>query len=620
MKKSIKKKFLMTLSLPIITFSTIFPTISFKEKSDNNSQKYIEFTYNSSENEKDKSSNNTEFWKNKNLKYISKFAEKNKLLKFEFSLIEPKIWVYGSEKLLIEFIDKELKNNLKINKFSLKNIVDNFNTIKNYIPDYYKSEYKQEQKDSKYNNISFEKLFKLIEIYDERQKENNSNLYIKNENNIGIMETRTKDDQNNLNINNSNFKNRLIVAKDFDKLDSNVSNHGTNVTSIATENEGIDRFSSINYANFSSWNEWRKKIEWLILERKVKVINHSYGTNGDNDENEEAEEFLNTIARKYGIINVFSSGNNDDERETENEFINSYKKAYNNIVVGSSYYDFDNNIMLKSDFSNYLLHEKDKELPHPLLVVPGETLFLNDKPEKTLIGTSYSAPIVTGVISLLMRTKDLDFGILNPLIYKSILTTSADTEDYNGAIVKNTNGLDKKIGAGLIKYSKILDAKNNLKTVSIPFEDKEKKYVLTSENIHLNKGETLQASIAWSYNAGLLKEEEKIPEVGWWEFWNYWKKDDWNKKHISSKQLKKEETIKRQNNLKFSNYNLILEKKLKNNTWDKVVEINSKDSNVEFIRYKVNETGDYRLRVLNKESALFKNSVDDLLALSYVKK
>ncbi|WP_341488291.1 hypothetical protein [Mesomycoplasma ovipneumoniae] len=74
-----------------------------------------------------------------------------------------------------------------------------------------------------------------------------------------------------------------------------------------------------------------------------------------------------------------------------------------------------------------------------------------------------------------------------------------------------------------------------------------------------------------------------------------------------------------QKNTLFSHYNLILQGK-EGGIWQdiKLNSGKSEKSNVELIRYTAEKTGIYRLVVKKNRSSLFKNSIDDDLAVSHV--
>ncbi|WP_033161463.1 hypothetical protein [[Mycoplasma] collis] len=67
----------------------------------------------------------------------------------------------------------------------------------------------------------------------------------------------------------------------------------------------------------------------------------------------------------------------------------------------------------------------------------------------------------------------------------------------------------------------------------------------------------------------------------------------------------------------FTDFDLYLEK-WNGYSWEEVKSVTVVNSNVEVIDYKVNESDKYRIRV-KKYSNIFENSINDVLAVTYVK-
>lgn len=101
-----------------------------------------------------------------------------------------------------------------------------------------------------------------------------------------------------------------------------------------------------------------KALEWLVLKNNVKIINHSYGFTGDESLYQEKSYYLDYLSRKYGVINVFSSGNGEWNPKTLNEWINERKLAFNSIIVGALN-DSNTNI---SYYSNWRVYEKYEDI------------------------------------------------------------------------------------------------------------------------------------------------------------------------------------------------------------------------------------------------------------------
>ncbi|WP_434336798.1 hypothetical protein [Mesomycoplasma conjunctivae] len=88
--------------------------------------------------------------------------------------------------------------------------------------------------------------------------------------------------------------------------------------------------------------------------------------------------------------------------------------------------------------------------------------------------------------------------------------------------------------------------------------------------------------------------------------------------HYTSPGLKVDAFSKQKNRL-FSDYDLFLEHKQQNGEWVPIHNLTGKSANlnIELIQYTATKDGNYRLRVKQYSSALFNNSIDDNLALSF---
>lgn len=101
----------------------------------------------------------------------------------------------------------------------------------------------------------------------------------------------------------------------------------------------MDRKSDLYLSIYRTDAEWQKAIEWMVGTKGVKVINHSYG-NGKADFKDYNENtyLLDFLARKHGVINVFSAGNSADETDKNrvgyNPWIDDRSLSLNSIVVG----------------------------------------------------------------------------------------------------------------------------------------------------------------------------------------------------------------------------------------------------------------------------------------------
>ncbi|TDV24300.1 subtilase family protein [Mycoplasmopsis mustelae] len=553
----------------------------------------------------------------------------------------PIVWMYfDTEKQREEFVNKT-KENKKIYKFILfKNTQIHTSQMVNYHHDWYYNDgygggYYYD--DTKYDILNKDDAFKILNFTKQRERD----LITTGSTNsrIGVFEINYGF---NKSITNNFDKNGIEFLQD---KYSTEKKHPILVSSIAAGDEGFDTKSKILFSDFTNkQGEWQKRLENMVKDRKLKLINHSYGRGDDTVfklYNEESY-VLDYLSRKYGVINVFSAGNENNDKEVASDkdikvrgWINDDQLAYNSIVVGALNDNYNFNIKENrlADYSNYKLDPNNPQVAKPFVVAPGSYKFKYKN--ETQNGTSFAAPAITGIISTLLRTNPgIDIDTHRIPAVKSILSASSiATTDENQKI--NKNGFSNKYGAGIPNYEKMLIAVKNLNLITEDYGNTNNE--ISRNNIFfVEKGKTIKASLSWLFNAGLLNDKEGIPNynpnVNWWFFLGLLggtianaveierlKKDtnNWNLSHKDEDWLKMNETRKRQDSW-FSNYDLFLEKYNQNSGWKVIASSESTSSNDELITYKTTDSGNYRLVVRRKSSALFKNSVPDRLAFTYV--
>ncbi|SMC20406.1 S8 family serine peptidase, partial [Mycoplasmopsis agassizii] len=490
-----------------------------------------------------------------------------------------------------------------------------------------------------YDQSVFEKQFKLVGALDRRKKDAlvsdlQKRYSFKNKVNkikLGVVEASNNISKDNILFKNKNlhfYSKNGITQHSFEK-----SSHADKVSSIIAGTNGLDTFIddiySVHVNNFDTKTgketgdfvyERIEKFDWLISSG-VKVINNSYGIEGDRNKaleeintykyNERAY-YLDFIARKYGIINVFSAGN-DGNKPT---FVTGGSTlSQNSIAVGATNITGDE----LSTISQYKFFD-EKILAKPLIVAPGEeyrfpSFEKNDnslsKPKR---GTSYSAPIVTGLITMLIRNNYNLYG--KPEAILAILTAGSNPiSKYKS---KKANGLNEKVGAGLVNYELMQKAADNVQSIHVNENNKRQEILLPK----LSKGQMIAISTAWLFDAGYLKFSEFDP--------SYVKKtatyEDFDKTYLS---------LAKDKDKKFWNFTDYLKRKYGENwyiptdiniylekwnelsdTWEDVSNSSSLTSNIEFIRLEIKESGKYR--VVIKQNSPTKGKTDTKGAITYV--
>ncbi|MDW2909917.1 S8 family serine peptidase [Mesomycoplasma ovipneumoniae] len=596
-----------------------------------------------------------------NIDFLEKIKKLNlKYKEAKYSEMLPIVWFYFDTENDREFFVKNSLENSTISRFIVyKNEekdqqtryvemlndryeLNNYQSNNNYINDWL-------FKISLGRNISIVNFEKQAA----KDKKNQNKITSK----VGAIEFLDKFDPNfNIYFNENQLTINDLVS---DRSDQNKKpTHSTLVSLILGGKVGVDRKSDLYLSIYRTDAEWQKAIEWMVGTKCVKVINHSYG-NGkadfkDYNENTYLVDFL---ARKHGVINVFSAGNSADETDKNrvgyNPWIDDRSLSLNSIVVGalednSSSFNIARNKI--APYSNFKTGDEYSQFAKPLVVAPGliYNIFYDknqpDNDKQYIHGTSFAAPIVTGLISTLLREKpNLDYNDYRIPAVKSILSVSAISPNHTGLVKKN-NGYYEKYGAGTPDFEKMKKAVDNTAFISGNRENVGKS-IFTSDKFWVNSNQRIKSSLSWMFNAGILKNKEdyKIGQniPSWWWFlppisvvWpglyhiinpiktgaaiGLADMHKWSSDHLNKQWLSLDATKKRQNNKIVSDYDLYLQKLNSNGKWITVASSNSDLGNDELIDFKSNESGYYRINVWNYRSSVFENSVDDKLAVSYL--
>ena len=238
---------------------------------------------------------------------------------------------------------------------------------------------------------------------------------------VGFIEGGSPDDL-------TNFANGQIKAV-RDSVGPN--DHATKVASIIGGTYGIAPDADLYFAGAFS----QEAVEWLLSsEINVNIINMSSKARAEEDHGMYTgyDVYTDYISRINLVLFVKSAGNSGI-------YVGSPGLGLNVLTVGSV--DANKNI---SVFSGHLTLNGFSQ--KPTFVAPGEIIIIpntNNIAEECL-GTSFSAPMVTGVAVLLME----EFGIA--LNYPDLLASAL----INGCewLPGQTEMWDSYAGAGLVNY------------------------------------------------------------------------------------------------------------------------------------------------------------------------
>lgn len=234
--------------------------------------------------------------------------------------------------------------------------------------------------------------------------------------------------------------------------------HASQVASIAGGNYGIASEASFYFVSKESCISKFQGIDLMIL-NGVNVINHSGGFSPNPNAYNIYARYVDYIVKYTGCMFVNAAGNTT---LADGDYFPNPSYGLNVISVGSSNRDLEPSVFncKKIDSDG----EYDSVIKKPNLFAPGDCLFgirnicdgLNSN--DCLSGTSFSAPIVTGIIALLMG----EYPELktNPAKLMSILTASCNK------MADQENDFDNIHGFGIINYENARIAYQNSSSIS----------------------------------------------------------------------------------------------------------------------------------------------------------
>lgn len=298
--------------------------------------------------------------------------------------------------------------------------------------------------------------------------------------NIGVLETTSENTNDARNANELDAQGKYIVHYDpnnvhlanktniITRIDPNMQTdkisttefdrHATNVLAVLCGNpvestdgimyQGVAPNANVYYTNvFADEDNVRENIAWLV-QQNVDIINLSTGYE-DNYSYDEFDNYFDCLVQQYRIAIVVAAGN-------EGWGVSHPGQAYNVITVGymTSEKTEMNQFVINSN-SAYV--ELEYNTNKPDLVAFGTNIYMldyNRTPTSVyrvrddgqivrLTGSSFTTPMVTGTVALMLEKNPLLIGKPNEI--KAVLTASADN-NVDDEIVENDDGDITDIG------------------------------------------------------------------------------------------------------------------------------------------------------------------------------
>ena len=280
---------------------------------------------------------------------------------------------------------------------------------------------------------------------------------------IGILETGIVDEDH------TNFNNIDLTVRNEWYYIETVTEHATMVASIIAKMCPDAKLLSVELSGNAV-----SEIDWM-LDRNVNVINLSYGDETPTGNYDSDSAYMDYIINTYKVTIVAAVGN---EGLMSGNVANP-ALGYNVIGVGAC----GLNNTFATSFSSYKVNNGPDK---PNIVAPGMNIEVTPFIEK-LEGTSFSAPIVSSCVALLMEERtDLT---IHPEYVLALMMNNGDRNDEGDTI-----GLDEYVGAGRINFEKMMTYINNI----IPITNNSNSVYLTRTfNVVLLHNQTIRATAAW---------------------------------------------------------------------------------------------------------------------------
>ncbi|MBN3535036.1 S8 family serine peptidase [Mycoplasma procyoni] len=541
--------------------------------------------------------------KEENIDYILNVLKKESITNFEI-------------KEKISSISEENAKKGIINTFCLDK-VDNLGNCTSIYKKPVEIKEKTKNYTFKYNAEEIKKYYKKqFEVVKDDFSETNISISSGNSEPINTTRTKVAIWEGGQIKNSDNFEVSKIKVINFND-DTSYDIHKTNVASIVGGLSGIDTFAKLYDVNQKKWVYQRKdnskpkvlvfdsisSVDNLVKEliaNDVDLVNGSFGIIG-NDEDFYPQDYdnfsyyLDIITKKFKILFIFASGNEGQYKK--NNKLDSFKNNFNNIVVGSVNTDNYKEISSFSTKESSSFYFKGSA-PGVTITAPGTLYNFKEISDISGLrrGTSYSTPLVTGVISKLIRNNSVLKK--NPISILSIIGVSSTKFNEMKKDLIHGTGYSESFGSGVINYKDANAAVKNLKVYNIPASTENGELWNTkSEEIFLSKGDNLTISSAWYFNG--FKDYENSSLL------NFKKNGQFFKDKLENKSI--------------TDFDIILEKwNESSKTWTRVERTLSSKSNKEILEHKASESGKYRFYIYKFSSS--QNRETDQIAVSYLVK
>lgn len=281
---------------------------------------------------------------------------------------------------------------------------------------------------------------------------------------VGILDSGV------VNESNDNLRDADIVVRDELLYMEPVTDHATQVASIIHAVAPGAKLLSV-----SAFGELSGEIQWL-LDNDVDIINISY-TDVDGSLDEEygaytsSSAYCDYISRNAWVTFVCSAGNEGDRSKMVTP-----PNGYNSVTVGAC-------SGLTGKVTYFSSYDEKFEINYPNIVAPGTGIIVPTY-TKTIQGTSFSAPLVSGVVAVLMQRSSILKSCPESVL--SILMASAQRIDAYAV----SSGFHDKAGTGMLNAQNAVNTINN--TVRFSMSSNDVGSYISTKTVYLKAGQRIR--------------------------------------------------------------------------------------------------------------------------------